>query len=255
MLQEIFLKHSESVKTKHTLFVDNIMRILKNFTFFLFIFSSVTAFAENNLVQKELMYQAEQFVSQQLITDDNAGRVQKVESTALDPRIRIPVCHHPYSFSTNSNVQTQSAITVKASCPGNDWFLFFVVKVKQQQPVVVARTALSPGTILTSSNTHQVLMDSNRLRSSVFTNPEDVLGARAKRRMRPGQAFQPQLLCFVCKGDRIVITANSGGLKIKTSGVAQQDGNVGDTILVRNTSSKKVISAVVADINKVNVSI
>jgi len=255
MLQKLILNHSQRVKDKHTLFVDNIMRILKNFTFFLFIFSSITAFAENNLIQQQLMRQAEQFVNEQLVADSSDNALIKVESMPLDSRIRIPVCEQPYSFSTNSDVQSQSSITVKAGCPGNKWFLFFVVNVKQQQPVVVATSALSPGSLLTSSNTRVVLFDKSRLRSTVFSDSEQVIGARAKRRMRPGQPFQPQLLCFVCKGDRIVISANAGGLKIKTSGVAQQDGNIGDTILVKNTNTKKVISARVSEINKVSVNI
>ena len=201
------------------------------------------------------MRQAEQFVSNQLVTDPENNALTKVEAMPLDSRIRVPVCEQAYAFSTNSDLQNQSSITVKASCPGNKWFLFFVVNVKQQQPVVVATTALSPGSLLTSSNTRVIFLDKSRIRSTVYAKSEQVLGARAKRRMRPGQPFQPQLLCFVCKGDRIVISANAAGLQIKTSGVAQQDGNIGDTILVKNSNSKKIISAKVANINKVSVNI
>lgn len=232
------------------------MRILKFFTFLIPLACSVTALADNSLVQQQLKQQAEFFVSSRLLqTTQEQGVEQKIESMPLDPRINVPTCLQPYEFTTNSDIQTQSAITVKASCPGKNWFLFFVVNVKQQQAVVIATSALSPGTILTSQNTQIAMKDKNRLRSTVFTDQDSIFGARTKRRLSPGQPIQPQQLCFVCKGDRIVISANASGLKIKTSGVAQQDGNVGDTIMVRNSKSRKIISARVADVNTVNVRI
>jgi flagella basal body P-ring formation protein FlgA len=61
------------------------------------------------------------------------------------------------------------------------------------------------------------------------------------------------MLCYVCKGDSIVINASIGGLSIKTNGVAQQDGNLGDTIMVRNSHSKKVIDAKVTKSSEVSV--
>ena len=67
-----------------------------------------------------------------------------------------------------------------------------------------------------------------------------------KRRVTDGQAIQSNMLCFVCKGDRITITAEIAGMEVKTAGIAQQDGVVGDNIKVINSSSQKAVIARVA---------
>ena len=59
------------------------------------------------------------------------------------------------------------------------------------------------------------------------------------------------MLCFVCKGDRITISAEVGKMKVKTAGIAQQDGVVGDNIQVLNASSKKTVIARVASVERV----
>jgi flagella basal body P-ring formation protein FlgA len=130
-----------------------------------------------------------------------------------------------------------------------------MVKTKQMQNVVVVNGVISPGTILSQDNLRVAKVEKQRLRSSTFADIESVLGARMKRRIRDGQPISPNQLCYICKGDSIVITADIGGLYVKTSGIAQQDGNIGDTILVRNSQSKKIIDAVVKSANLVAVNI
>jgi flagella basal body P-ring formation protein FlgA len=63
------------------------------------------------------------------------------------------------------------------------------------------------------------------------------------------------MLCFVCKGDKVTIMAVSVGLSLKVSGIAQQDGNLGDTIRVQNASSKKIVSATVSSTREVSIQI
>ena len=58
---------------------------------------------------------------------------------------------------------------------------------------------------------------------------------------------------FVCKGDRVTITASINGLSIKASGMALEDGNVGDSIKIENTTTDKVIVAKVLKQGEVRV--
>lgn len=160
----------------------------------------------------------------------------------------------PLTASTHNRFD-QSSVTVKVRCPSNDWFIYLSVKVDEVQPVVVPNTALSPGTILTKENLQVVDVNKKRLRSTTYQSTEDLIGARLKRRSRPGQPISPNMLCFVCKGDAIVIVAQAGNMQIKTSGIAEQDGNIGDTIIVKNKRSKKRIGAKVVSIKQVEVQI
>ena len=235
----------------------SIMRIQIFFPFLLaacFCYTqTVTASQENNLVRQQVIDAAEKYVFEQLSLFSQ-GKLQ-VKAMPIDKRIKIPVCDGEFLMASSDESLKQSNVTVKASCPTNDWYLYLIVKTAELQPVVVLNTIASPGTILTTENTRIIEVDKKQLRTSTYSSQESVLGARLKRRTRPGQPVVPGQLCFVCKGDQVQIAAQLSGLQIKTTGVAQQDGNVGDTIAVKNSSSQKMVHAKVASSRLVTVQI
>ncbi len=224
------------------------MRLLK----FLLLFGLANAALAADHARIQLSQQAEAYISGQLAHLD--GHRIEVTAQSLDTRIHVPQCPNGYRFEVSEQALAQSNVTLKAACPGIEWYLYMVVRVEQTMPVLVARVPLSPDSLLDENNTETTFFDKQRIRSSTFADITEVKGARVKRRLRPGQPITPELLCFVCKGDRINITATVGGLSVRTSGIAQQDGNKGDTIRVENSRSKKVIDAVVASANSVYVS-
>ena len=214
---------------------------------------SVTANDQNNLVHQQVIDAAENFVIEQ-ITPFSQGRLE-VRAMPIDKRLDIPQCPESFEMSASDESLKQSNVTVKASCPSSNWYLYLIVKTAEMQPVVVLNTAVSPGTILTTENTRIVEVNKKQLRTSTFSEQEDVLGARLKRRTRAGQPIIPGQLCFVCKGDKVQIAAQLAGLQIKTTGVAQQDGNVGDTITVKNSRSNKLVHGKVQSTDLVTVQI
>lgn len=208
--------------------------------------------SQENSAHQFAMETAEMFVKENV--SSTPGSTITIKASTIDPRINVPVCPLPFEATTSSSFE-QSNITVKLNCPSNDWFLYLVVKVNEVQPVVVPNSALSPGSILTLDNLNIINMNKNKLRGSTYSTKEELLGARLKRRTRAGNPIAPNMLCFVCKGDSIVIVAEISGMIIKTSGIAQQDGNIGDTILVKNKSSKKQVGAKVVSTKAVKVNI
>lgn len=213
----------------------------------------VTAQSQDDLVQASVSSRAEQYVKAEL-----AARGQtdiKVEASPLDPRLQVPSCPEPFTTFANEESLTQSLVTVRVECKSSGWYLYTMVKVAQVQSVVVVTSALSPGSVLTAQDVELVEMDKKQLRSSTYADINTVIGARVKRRTRAGQPVVPNTLCFVCRGDSIVIIAGTEGLQIKTSGIAQQDGNIGDTIAVKNSNSQKMIHATVTSVSRVEVRI
>lgn len=232
--------------------IPEMMKILKYSMLLVICSVHLSAKSQENSAHHVAIETAESFVKQNLTSVP--GSTTTIKANDIDPRINVPVCPLPLEASTNTSFE-QSNITVKVSCPSNDWFLYLGVKVNEVQPVVVPNTALSPGSILTKDNLQVVNVNKNKLRGTTYTSVEDLVGARIKRRSRPGNPISPSMLCFVCKGDSIVIVAEISGMIIKTSGVAEQDGNIGDTILVKNKRSKKRIGAQVVSIKAVKVHI
>jgi flagella basal body P-ring formation protein FlgA len=221
--------------------------------FSLLVSTSVTASQQNYLERQQIIDAAEQYVYQKLNGDSKDNLL--IEGVPMDARIIVPRCQQPYEISASDEALRQSNITVKASCESMNWYIYLVVKATEMESVVVFSSAVSPGTVLTEHNLEIMEMDKKRLRGTTFSNIGSIVGARIKRRSRSGQPVVPNQLCFVCKGDTILITANSNGLTIKANGVAQQDGNLGDTITVKNSRSKKVIHAEVVSTNQVSIRI
>lgn len=219
----------------------------------LFATNSVTASNQINLAHQRVIDAAQSYVYGKLNGDTRENL--KIEVAPIDNRIVIPNCPQPFTISASDEALRQSNITIRASCLGTNWYVYLIVKTTEVASVVVFSSAVSPGTVLTSRNLELVEMDKKRLRGTTFSDIESVIGARTKRRSRSGQAVLPNQLCFVCKGDTILITADADGLTIKANGIAQQDGNLGDTIAVKNSRSNKMVHAEVVSTDKVSVRI
>ncbi|AEA97280.2 MULTISPECIES: flagellar basal body P-ring formation chaperone FlgA [Alteromonas] len=188
---------------------------------------------------------AKQYLLSQL-TDNAQDTSIDVAIVKIDDRINIPDCPTGFQYNASQEALSQSYISVRVSCQNNEWYLFTSGQVTRTKEIVVTQGAVSPGTVLTSSNLTLAKVDVRRLRHTAFTDLEALIGARMKRRVTNGQAIQSNMLCFVCKGDRITITAEVAGMEVKTAGIAQQDGVVGDNIKVLNASSRKAVIARVA---------
>jgi len=231
----------------------NFKKILKFVAAVWFITTKMVSAQEKPVMHQLVQEVAENYVLQNA-TYDEFSEIN-ISVRELDERVQVPAC--PVDLVANSSEQSlkQSNITVKVSCPSNGWFHYISAKIIELQEVVVVTDTTAPGTVLTKEHLKVIKMDKKRLRGGTFADKESLVGARLKRRTRMGNPITPRMLCFVCKGDSIVITAKLSGLEIKTGGIAQQDGNLGDTITVKNKRSKKLIEAEVANIREVRVQI
>lgn len=173
----------------------------------------------------------------------------------IDDRIVIPDCIEGFDYHADNEALAHSYISVRVSCRNNDWYLFSSAQVSRTRQIVVTAGMISPGTVLTSENLKVADIDVKRLRHTAYSDLTQLIGARMKRRVREGSPVQANMLCFVCKGDRITITARTAGMQVKTAGIAQQDGVVGDTIKVVNASSNKSVIAEVASAQTVVVNL
>jgi flagella basal body P-ring formation protein FlgA len=218
-----------------------------------FIHTGMTVADENNLSKQQLLTEAEQFVLSQL--DPDSKKTISVIAMPIDKRIQIPICSSTLTFSSSPEALSQSNVMVKAQCSDNDWYIFMVVNATETQPVVVISSAVSPGTLLTVDNIHVVNMNKKRLRRSTFSDIKDVVGARIKRRVSAGRPVDPNNLCYVCKGDSVTISAGTPNMRVKTNGIALEDGRMGETIQVKNRRSNKKIHARVSKTGQVEISI
>jgi flagella basal body P-ring formation protein FlgA len=109
--------------------------------------------------------------------------------------------------------------------------------------VAVAAGDLRRGAVIDAQDIRIAELDLNNLRSPCF-DMDELVGKRLKRGLRAGEAFERASVVFpplVKRGEPVTITASKGALTVTARGLAQQDGQEGDMIRVRNISSNKDI--------------
>ena len=117
------------------------------------------------------------------------------------------------------------------------------VELEALAPVVVAAGDLARGVVLSAQDLNVVEMDLVGLKNPCF-DPAELIGQKVKRSMRLGTPVDRSMVDFppmIRRGDRVTITLRKGGLELNATGEARQDGKEGESIRIRNSSSRKEI--------------
>ncbi|MDO3378053.1 flagellar basal body P-ring formation chaperone FlgA [Geoalkalibacter halelectricus] len=117
------------------------------------------------------------------------------------------------------------------------------VQLEAIAPVAVAAVDLSRGVMLTERDINFVEMDLARLRNPAFS-AEDLVGKVLRRSMRLGDVLDRSFVeepSLVRRGEVVTIIARRGALELNATGVARDEGKLGDTIRIRNSASQKEI--------------
>ena len=132
-----------------------------------------------------------------------------------------------------------------------------MAQISVMTEVVVAKKSLRRYGRIDEDDIELKEKDLSRIRSNVITDPEEVLGKRAKRSIAAGTILRPGHIEYppmVKRGDVVLVVATSAGLRITARGVVnEREGRLGERIKVENLDSKKNIYARVLDSKTVEV--
>lgn len=126
----------------------------------------------------------------------------------------------------------------------------FTVEVKIYDDVIVASKSLDRNEEITLDKLAVEHRDVTCFADSYFKSKEEIQNKRAKKTIPKGRIVGADCLediPLINRGDKVKIVAETGGIKIWASGTADQDGILGEKIKVRNSDSKKMITARVID--------
>ena len=171
----------------------------------------------------------------------------QVEIGDVDPRIHLASC--PALDVALPDV-VGSFLSARVSCHAPFWTLYIPIHVHAWAPAVVAATNLAPGTKLTAADLTVARLDVLATNGAYLTDPGQAEGMVLRANIRAGAPILKPLLdqpIVVHRGDTVVLALFDGGITIRTSVVAMEDGRVGDRITVENSDSKKTVRATVAD--------
>jgi len=129
------------------------------------------------------------------------------------------------------------------------------VRLTWTQPALILTRSLRRGDIISEADitVRQIRVS----RPGVFASRvSDVVGRSITRNLSQGEALPLNLVIdtpIIERGKSVTILVRSGGLVVKTRGEAMESGALGDTIRVRNITSRTVVTAVVVTDDTVEV--
>jgi flagella basal body P-ring formation protein FlgA len=167
------------------------------------------------------------------------------EIGAIDPRLRLPACP---ALDIELPAAGAAAMTAKVACPSPNWTIYVPIRLHAWIAAMVAATNLAPNTALAAG-------DLARGRVDRFASPGGLVTERAQAEGRILQvgllAGAPILKSFlkaplvVHRGEKVLLTLTDRAMIVRDTGVALADGRVGDSIVVRNPESGKIVEATV----------
>ncbi|WNJ78446.1 flagellar basal body P-ring formation chaperone FlgA [Cedecea neteri] len=130
------------------------------------------------------------------------------------------------------------------------WLILPTTLLAAEQNVVTAKNALERGHVLTQADLQLKTLQASAARAGYLTDPKDAIGMTLKRRLRADQPVTRAHLdspVLIERGQRVLMVALQDGIEARTVGEAMKKGRKGEMIKVKNESSQRVVSAVVAD--------
>lgn len=216
----------------------------------LIFFASISVYAEQAQSLDLLKNKIESHVLNQLSTYTE-GKIQ-VRADKLDPRLNLRVCaedklevFNPYQ----TPVLNTNTMGVKCLENDNHWTLYVPIKISVLKTVLVAKRALIKGNRISSDDIYQVEMDAQKLKQGYFTDSRELIGLICKHDITPNSPLNPyniELAKMVHRGDQVTIVATNENLSVSMDGIAMDEGALGDSVKVKNLSSKRTIEAQVA---------
>lgn len=176
-----------------------------------------------------------------------------IKAKSISKRLTFEECSEPLQGHIVGN-KIKSKTSVKVSCAGTTkWDIYIHVKVQTLVPLIIASRSLNKGEMLSTNNMQLIYKAQSQVRGAVFTSTENLAGARLKRSVSSKKSIRHKDICYVCKGDKVTITANKNGLMIKASGIALSDGNIGSTMKVKNSRTQRIVVGTVYALKEVHV--
>jgi len=197
---------------------------------------------------QQIQAAAVEFVQTQI--PDNVT-IKEIKAGKIDSRIRFKQCSQELEASSASNRKIAKNWTIHIRCfDSPPWSIYIPVKAKLTQKMLVSKTTITRGEMLTDNNIKLVEQEIRNQHHNYFSDISNVIGREARRSIRPNRTIKSTMLqeaLMVHKKETVIIYAKSQQLQVTMKGTALKNGRYNQMIKVRNNSSNKIIDALVID--------
>jgi flagella basal body P-ring formation protein FlgA len=116
--------------------------------------------------------------------------------------------------------------------------------------------SLKMGHIIQSGDIELTQVKSDHVLRNIISDETDLMGHKLIRNLEEGETILTHMIQkvpLVKNGDRILIIAHKGSLRVTAPGVIRQNGFKNDTVRVENIHSRKIILGTVIDSQTVHI--
>jgi flagella basal body P-ring formation protein FlgA len=188
-----------------------------------------------------------------------SGRPEaELEVAAIDPRLRLAACTAPPAGHLTPGTRSSTQLTVEVRCTSPPWRQFVAVRIRAEEPVVIAARPLGRLQVVAAEDLSVVPRDLASVPTGYFRRPEDVVGRIAQRTIGPGEVLSPTSVRpppLVHRGQAITVVARAGSMSVRTAGVAEADAGLAERVRVRNSSTGRQVEGVVRSADTVEVAL
>lgn len=185
------------------------------------------------------------------------GVPPKTRIGRLGAKLRLPLCSEQIEAFQPAGSSVIGNTTIGVRCTGTSpWTIYVPAYVQLFKPVAVSSRSLTRGTPISAADIKMVRYDLATLKLGYIDDSRHIVGMVAKQHIAAGSVVTPHMVeapRLVRRGEQVTIVARSAGIEIQATGTALADGAQGDLIKVRNSSSRKIVEAVVTDPGVVSV--
>ena len=173
-------------------------------------------------------------------------------------------CAEPLTFSPRIENDWS---TVEVNCASENWSTVlrnnrtFQIEEELEQPfdslkskTVVVKKNITKGEVISEDHLTYSFQISDNLHGG-FTSMSEIIGRKAKFNLARGAVIKTRQLEIVYpveKGKAVLVVADNSRLSITVSAIALEAGQLGDMIRVKNSTSGKILNAIVTGEKKVS---
>ena len=128
--------------------------------------------------------------------------------------------------------------------------------VKVAYDVFRSVRSLKRGHVIQPQDVELVRVESDKVIRNIISDESDLIGHRLIRNLDQGESFLNHMvrrIPLVKTGDRILIVAQKGSLRVTAPGVVKENGFKNDTVKVENIHTRKIILGTVIDSQTVQI--
>ena len=219
------------------------------------VITMISAQAGSMVSHAEINHAVKRFVMQQQVPLSNV----QVKITSLNEQLHLSQCQQPLQVSMAPGAKLLGHTSLAVSCASpQHWKIHVAAHIDGQVSALIARHPIPRGTVIKTTALEYSNRRYSQLHYGYYASAKQLEGMQAKRNIKAGQVLTPGLLKaqkMVLRGQHVTIIAQRGSLNLRVKGKALMDGIQGQTIKVKNMSSKKLIYAQVVAPGKVKINL